>query len=118
MAEAMKVSAVDYHEAMYGKPNQSMPFDKYSQRTDNFLTKSQARLILKEKGEAQARLQRMQELKEEKEKEERERGDAPPKRDAQQQIRFKYTDHSRVIEMKPYIDLMKDTIIMNCREKK
>ena len=27
-------------------------------------------------------------------------------------------DHSRVIEMKPYINLMKDTIIMNCKEKK
>lgn len=35
-----------------------------------------------------------------------------------QQIRFQYADHERVMQMKPYINLMKDTIIMDAKKRK
>lgn len=35
-----------------------------------------------------------------------------------QKIRFKYEDHARVMEMRPYIGLMKETILFEARNRK
>lgn len=35
-----------------------------------------------------------------------------------QQIRFQYSDHERVLQMKPYINLMKDKIVTDAKKRK
>lgn len=35
-----------------------------------------------------------------------------------QKIRFSYTDHQTVMQMRPYINLMKDTIIHEAKKRK
>ena len=35
-----------------------------------------------------------------------------------QQIRFQYADHERVLQMKPYINIMKEKIIHDAKKRK
>lgn len=35
-----------------------------------------------------------------------------------QTIRFSYADHQNIMDMRPYINLMKDTIIIEARRRK
>lgn len=103
--------------------------DKQFVRDDLFLSKQQVAVIEAKKAKFKEKAVRMLKLKEEQEQKdkniEKQMGNsmqnsqyAQDLLEKGQQIRFQYADHQRVMQMKPYINLMKDTIIMEARKRK
>lgn len=96
---AQDVSALDYNHRI--EILNAPSFNRFAERSDNFLTNEQIQAIEIERKENAERKQRMQAMRAEQERIDKNRQHNTGDPDTVRQLRFQYEDHKRALQMKP-----------------